>query len=327
MSVSKQGERCNGLRPSEPRGLVARAGAASKGQQGDVQTSVAAVVAVAVVLGGVFAWAYWPTLVDVFTRWMNDPGYSHGFLVVPLAVLYLVVRRGEFPGWGSGFAWGGLAVIVASLLVRAAGALAFVDAVDGWSMLVWLAGVVWLLGGWRVLWWALPAIGFLFFMIPLPWSIEHGLSYPLQRVATIISCWVLQALGQPALGQGNVILLGDHELEVARACSGLLIFFGIFALCYAYLVLARPSWWERIVLVLAVIPVALVANATRVVGTALLTQYVSSEAAHRITHDTAGIVMIFYAAALFWLVLWYMGRLVREVEQVDVGTVVRRGEL
>ncbi len=143
------------------------------------------------------------------------------------------------------------------------------------------------------------------------------------RSATKMSCWVLQALGQPSVAEHHVIYVGDYRLEVAEACSGLRVFVGISAIAFAYVVLTRRAWWEKAILVVSVVPVALVANATRIVGTGLAYQWVSEEAAHEFMHALAGWVMIPYAALLFGLVMWYVSKLVREEEVVDVGVLVR----
>jgi exosortase len=270
-----------------------------------------------------FAWAYWPTLVNLVSAWDREPDYSHGYFVLPLALFFLYARRDTFPGLKLGLAWPGLVLIAMSIGVRMFGARYYVDPIDGWSILFWVAGVVWLLGGWRVFWWSAPSIAFLWFMIPLPWRVERWLSLPLQRIATKISCWGLQCLGQPALAEGNTILIEDFHIEVEQACSGLRIFVGIVALAFAYIILVRRPWWERALLLLSVVPIAIIANSTRIIATALLNQYVSGEAAHTFTHDISGYVMIPFAAGLFALLLWYLSSLVREVEFADIGDVVR----
>ena len=285
----------------------------------------------AVILAVAFFWAYWPTLVALVVKWDTEPDYSHGYFVVPLALYFLWARRDGFPGFADRLDWPGLALILMAMGMRFFSAQWFLGALDGWSILFWVAGVVWLLGGWRMLWWSLPSVAFLWFMIPLPFRVERWMSLPLQRVATKISCWTLQMFGQPALAEGNTILLGAndntsmfHHLEVEQACSGLRIFVGIVALAFAYLVLVRRPLWERALLLLSVLPIALIANATRIVGTGMLYQWVSGEAAHKFSHDVAGYVMIPFAAGLFALVLWYMSKLMQEVELADVRTVVRR---
>jgi len=281
-------------------------------------------IAAAAALVVASAWAYWPTLVKLVAAWEREPDYSHGYLVVPVALYFLWARRERFPGRPSGLAWAGLLLIAASIAIRMFGARYYIDPIDGWSLVFWVGGVVWFLGGRRIFWWSLPSIAFLWFMIPLPWRVERWLSLPLQRIATKISSFGLQLLGQPALAEGNTILLGDYQLEVEEACSGLRIFVGIVALAFAYVVIVRRPLWERVLLLASVLPIALVANATRIVATGLLYQWVSGEAAHKFSHDVSGWVMIPFAAALFGLVLWYLDKLVREVELVDVGEIARR---
>lgn len=277
-----------------------------------------------VLLGGALAWAYWPTCVWLVSMWNREPDYSHGYLVIPLALGFLWARRNSFPGLASGVGWAGLVLIGASVGVRWVGARYYVSAIDGWSIMFWVAGVVWLFGGSRLLWWSLPSIAFLWFLTPLPFRVERWLSVPLQRVAVNLSCFVLRCFGQPAIAEGNTIVLGSQQLEVAQACSGLRIFVGIVALAFAYVIVVRRSWWERAILLAATVPVALIANSTRIVTTGLLYQVSSGETVRAFAHDASGWVMIVFAAGLLGLVLWYLGRLVPEVQVVDVRAAMRR---
>jgi hypothetical protein len=80
-------------------------------------------------------WAYWPTLTGLVEAWQSVADYSHGFLVVPLAVFFLWVRRDSFPGLHPGWLWVGLLLLLVSLAMRVAGALLAWDALDGWSLL------------------------------------------------------------------------------------------------------------------------------------------------------------------------------------------------
>ncbi|MHB1035993.1 MAG: exosortase [Pirellulales bacterium] len=278
-------------------------------------------------LGAAFLWAYWPTLAAMVAVWDKEPDYSHGYFVAPLAIYFLWARRDRFPAGSLAPSWFGLGLIVLSVALRIVSGLFFLGAVDGWSMLLWLGGTCWLFGGWRFFTWSLPSVAFLWFMIPLPFRFERLLSWPLQRVATYASTWLLQCLGQPALAEGNTILLGDYQLEVAQACSGLRMFMGIVALVAAYIVIVRGPWWQKVLLAASVVPVALAANVLRLTATGLLYQWVSGEAAKTFSHDAAGWVMIPVAAALLGLILWYLSRLMIEVESSDRRKRIGRGEL
>ena len=120
-------------------------------------------------LMGIFVWAYWPTLAGLVHVWETQQDYAHGYLVVPLAAYFLWARRDRFPGVPNHYRlWPGLALLCLSALMRYVAALYYLVPLDGWSILVWVAGIVWLLGGWQWVRWSLPSIAFLFFMIPLP---------------------------------------------------------------------------------------------------------------------------------------------------------------
>ncbi|HTN75669.1 MAG TPA: exosortase/archaeosortase family protein, partial [Pirellulaceae bacterium] len=160
-----------------------------------------------VLLVSVGLWAYWPTLVTLAEVWQREPDYSHGFLVPLVALGLLWLRRASCPVQSMQWSWWGLLPLAISLALRYAGATLFIDACDGWALVFWIGGLIWLLGGTPLAWWASPAICFLLFMVPLPFRLEFALSQPLQRLATVGSVWCLQTLGQPAIAEGNVILL------------------------------------------------------------------------------------------------------------------------
>jgi exosortase len=269
-------------------------------------------------------WAYWPTLRLIVQVWNREPDYSHGYLVVPIAALFLWLRKAGFPGWQKPAYVTGLSLLALSMAGRYFGARFYMEFLDGYSIILWVASVVALVGGLKMLWWTLPSIGFLFFMIPLPFGLETMLSYPLQRIATKVSCFILQLLGQPAFPEGNMIFLSDHPpLEVAQACSGLRLFMTMVAVAYGYVVLMPQSWWQKGILCLSVVPVALLANALRIVATGLLMEYTTGEIAHKFSHDFAGLAMIPLAGAMFGLFLWYMSLLIREEEVVEMSALMR----
>jgi exosortase len=124
-------------------------------------------------------------------------------------------------------------------------------------------------------------------------------------------------MGQPAISEGTTILLGDQTLEVERACSGLRIFVGVFALSYVYAMLMRRNWWEGIVIVLASIPIALIANMSRIVITGLCYQWLSGEWARKFSHDLAGYFMIGIAAGLFGMLIFYLRWLIQDAQTLE----------
>jgi exosortase len=244
--------------------------------------------------------------------WDTEPDYSHGYLVIPAALFLTWERRHRRPRSVSGPAWGGLSLLIAAALMRYLGAKFYLSAIDGWSVVVAVAGTVWLLLGWEWLKWSWPCIAFLVFMVPLPWRAETYFSLPLQRIAAGCSTWVLQSLGYPAVQEGNTILLGTLHLEVEEACSGLRMVIGVAALTFGCLILRSMEWWQRTLLLLGIVPIAIAANCFRIVLTALMFSWVDGEWAHRFSHDFAGWVVIPLAAALLWAYDRYLRALIIE---------------
>ena len=288
---------------------------------GDLEIRARVIGALALVIP--LLWSYWPTLTELYETWMTQPDYSHGILVAPFAIGLLWLKRANMPPiQRSQIVWG-LTLLIASVGLRIFSARLFYAPMDGYSIILWLCGSVWIFFGWPVLRWSLPAILFLWFMIPLPYSVASSLSLPLQRIATVASTWMLQFLGQPAISEGNTILINESTLEVANACSGLRVFMGIIALAAAYLMLVKMSHWKKALLVVSVVPIALLANALRIVATAYLYQIESFDNMHQAIHDVSGWLMIPLAAVMFWLVLLYFSKLLPEVESMDLKVAIK----
>lgn len=266
-----------------------------------------------VVLAILTTWAYWPTLVWMEQQWRNEPDYSHGYLVIPLAMLLLHRRRDIFPAEGAKFAWGGVGLLILAILLRVAGRLAYMDFLDGWTLVPWVAGLVWIFGGRQMLWWALPAVFFLLLLTPMPYRAESMLSFKLQSLSTILSSTTLLTLGFPAITEGNTIWLGEQQLMVEEACSGLRIFMGMIAMGFFFAVLARRSWLDRVIILAAAAPIAILVNSLRVTGTGLAFHWLTAEQAHK-AHDWLGFLMIFAGAGMLLAVSAFWENLYRPVE-------------
>ncbi len=265
---------------------------------------------VASVLALLFVLSYWRTLLAMEYQWRTEPDYSHGYLIIPLSLVLLYARRDSFPGFRSSLSWAGVSLILLAGGMRVLASLAYMDFLDGWSIAVWVAGVVWILAGPRVLWWATPAVLFLLLLVPIPYRLETLLSWKLQSLVTLLSSSTLRIFGLPAVAEGNTIWIGESQMMVEEACSGMRIFVGMFAFAFFWASMVQRAWIDRIVILAAALPMAIVANTVRVVLTCCFFYWFDDALAKQL-HDWAGILMIFLAAALLWAVKEYWQRLYR----------------
>jgi exosortase len=259
-------------------------------------------------------WTMWPTLRDLFDKWMNDPGYSHGILVPPFAAYLLWARRDRVT-MGQPAVWLGFGCLFLAAGVRLVSGVFIRPWMDAYAILPAAAGLALLLGGIAALRWCWPGVLFLFFMIPLPYMFERALGAPLQRVATIGSEFLLQTIGQPAVAEGNTILLNDVTLGIVDACSGLRMLVTFFAFATGVAMLIQKSWIEKATIIGSALPIAIITNILRIVATGLMYQY-NSEFAHRFFHDMAGWFMMPICLMFLGIELWIMKRLVIEPQEV-----------
>jgi exosortase len=272
-------------------------------------------VALAVVIA-VLGWAYTPNLRYLIATWIHDPNYSHGFLVIPVA-LFILWRRwedAESPAirpWP--WAWGALAAVLA---VRA---YLYENGYE-WSetatLLPTVACLTLAAGGWPLFRIAWPAIAFLLFLLPLPPDINGILSQPLQRLATAGTCELLRISGLWVLAEGNVIYVGADPLEVAAACNGLSMLMCLAATVAAMTLLVKMVPWKRIVLLASMVPIALLSNILRITATAWCFRLLGSDKGAHIAHDAAGWLMMPVALILVGLELALLSWLFVAVEEL-----------
>jgi exosortase len=133
----------------------------------------------------------------------------------------------------------------------------------------------------------------------LPVLVYNEIVFPLQFVASSFATAVLDGLNLfPVLREGNILVLPYHRIEVVEACSGIRSLMSLIALALGYGYFAERSRYVRTVLVLAMIPLAVVSNGFRVVGTALLTYYWGPKVADGFLHSFSGWVVFLVATIL-----------------------------
>lgn len=265
------------------------------------------------VLLAALMWAFWPALARVVQRWISDPQYSHGYLVPGFAVYLLWLRRQYLANATPQFSWWGLPLLVAGLGMYLAGVYLYFDWLSQAGFLPALAGLALVLGGWPVLRWSWPAIAFLVFMLPLPHRVETMLSYPLRRMCTVASAYLMQAVGLPAVAEGNVIIIDELRIGVVEACSGLGMLVVFFAIATGVILVVQRPLLDKAILFLSAAPIAVLANMIRITVTGLLYEMVGSKTAEAFFHDVAGWFMMPLAVGLLWLELWFLGHLLVEV--------------
>jgi exosortase len=272
---------------------------AKPGFRGDAaeRVSLGAQIALLILL---LAVPYFHTLVGLARDCWTDPNASHG-LVVPFVCAWLIWRqRGRVASAPVAPSWWGLGIISTGIAIFLAGIFGAEIFLSRVSLPILLAGLAIQLRGWPFFRALLFPWALLFLTIPPPAIILNEVAFPLQLLASKLASSLLEFLGVPVLLQGNVIQLPSITLDVVEACSGLRSLVSLITLAVIYSYLFESSPWRRCLLVALAVPVAVVANGVRIMGSGLLGQYWDPQKARGFFHLFSGwLVFLFSLLFLF----------------------------
>jgi len=244
---------------------------------------------------------YLPVGRGLVDDWMNNPDYSHGFLI-PVISLYMVwVRREELMRARRSPSMWGLALLFAGIGQYIAGYIGAEHFLQSTSLILVLSGVVLFLLGVEPMRILLLPIAFLIFMIPLPAIVWNNFAFLLKLFATKVAVFFMQAIGIIVLREGNVLYLPSITLEVVDACSGLRSLISLLALGALIGFVSRLSTFKKWVLFLCAVPIAILSNIARLLLTVVLAQWYGAEVTQDLQHTASGIFVFGLGLVLMML--------------------------
>jgi len=289
---------------------------------GGAWVSPAAVARIAII-SALFVLVYWwPIRHSLVWRWLNDGNWSHGWLIPLFSLYFLGMRRQELEKCHPRPSYFGAVILALSLTVYFLSAwrlrMVYPQALSGVGAIF---GVTLLMGGWSVIRIAWFPILFLLFAVPLPQGLYVDLTMPLRMMASTVAAGVMP-LFAPGLHTEAQAVVIDYvfpgsppgTLNVEEACSGMRLMMAFIALGVAMAYIQERPLWQRVVMVLSCIPVAVMCNAIRVTITGLLYVYGHASLARGTPHQLLGIAILGIALGLFALIGYVLNNLVIEDE-------------
>jgi exosortase len=260
-----------------------------------------------VLIGLLVVALYYRVLAKLVTDWWQIPDFSHGFLV-PIFAAYIVwAKRKTLARTGIVPVWSGVAVVAAGLAVLLLGVYGADLFLSRISLVILLTGLVLCFAGWQFLKELRFALLVLLLAIPIPAIVFTQITLPLQILASKLASALLPLFDVPVLREGNVIELPSMKLEVAEACSGIRSLMSLFTLSVFYGYFLEKSLLRRVLLALASIPIAIAANAVRILGTGLCVQYWDPDKAQGFFHEFSGWVVFVVSLGCLFIVHRAMG--------------------
>lgn len=165
---------------------------------------------------------------------------------------------------------------------------------------------------------------FLFLIVPIPdfalsWIVEF-----LQQQSASTSRIMFHAIGVPVTQHGIVLSIPNLDIEVARECSSIRssLMLVVTTLVLAHLFLR--SWWRKVVLVAAAIPLSVAKNGLRIVTIGELGTRVDRSFLTGKLHHHGGILFFALSVVAVSVLLWMLWR--TEHQTADAATVFAKSE-
>ncbi len=237
------------------------------------------------------------------SAWNPETGYEHGPMF-PFVILGLIVYqfRNLRAAAGKGSYLGLVAVFIGAAFYAisyrtlqpriAAGALPFI-----------LWGGCYFLWGWRVARILLFPLFFFWLAVPLP-SFQQATTH-LQLLATSLAHHLSDLFGVETTVEGTTILPvhGNWKpLDIATGCSGIRSLMALLMISAAWAYVAKIKMWQKAVLFLSALPLAIIGNALRVTSIFVIAEYGDAEWAAGTWHDWSGL-LLFYPISLFTMLM------------------------
>jgi exosortase len=285
------------------------------------------------IIGLLFCFLFRNEIEVIVNRWLTDSSWSHGFLI-PLFSLYFVnQKREEILNLRTRPNYLGLVFLIFGILFYPFNIVhlqyGYLSSID---MIATLGAVVLFLGGWKLVKHTWLPIAFLIFAVPLPERYYRELTIPMRQWAAAVAGGLLDLVPELEAAANGVVIDVFYKgvpleppLDVAEACSGMRLLMAFLALGVAMAYLHYRPLWQRIILLVSTVPIAIFCNIVRVTVTGFIYVLIHPKYAQGIYHDMLGMAMLPLAFGLYGVLAWFMSSLfIDESDMVTEDIVVRK---
>lgn len=282
------------------------------------------------IIAGLFYFLFRDEITTIVNRWLTDSSWSHGFLI-PLFSLYFVnQKKEEILNLKTKPNYLGLFFLICLIFfyffnIVSPSGYAYFRSISAVAV---LGTVVLFLGGWYLVKYTWLPVFFLVFAVPLPAKF-YDLTMPMRKLGASVATAVLNLVpGLEATARGVVIdiLYNGQRLEpsldVAEACSGMRLILAFLALGVAMAYLHYRPLWQRIILLVSTIPIAIFCNFVRITITGFIYVLLHPKYTQGIYHDMLGLAMLPLAFSLYGLLAWFMSSLFVEEKQAVTENII-----
>lgn len=263
---------------------------------------------------GVLAFIFYEGLSATVRAWSTEE-YSHGYMIPAVVAFLIWQKKDQLERVRFDDAWTGVFIVLIGIALYFLGELSTLYIIIQYAFLVTLFGVAFSLVGWK----GMRKIGipllFLGFMVPLPSFLFNNLSSLLQLISSELGVAVIRLFGVSVYLEGNVIDLGNYQLQVVEACSGLRYLFPLMSLAFLCAYFFKGALWKRVVIFLSSIPITVLMNSVRIGITGILVDYKGIAMAEGFLHDFEGWFIFMSCLGILLGEMWLLSKIGRDSDR------------
>jgi exosortase len=263
---------------------------------------------------------WWHPLVTSLNLALANDAYTHILLILPLsaALIYMDSKYGDSkalridpqssPRLGS-------ALLALALLMGCSARWGMGAAPDDirlslamFALAIWWIASVILCFGATTFQRLLFPLCFLFLVVPIPefalrWIVEF-----LQQQSAVAARIMFRAVGVPVTQDGIMLSIPGLDIEVARECSSIRSSLMLLVTTMVFAHLFLRTWWRKVLLVAAVIPLSVAKNGLRIFTIVELGTRVDPGFLTGRLHHHGGILFFGLSVVAVGVLLWVLRR-------------------
>ncbi|MDP8567767.1 VPLPA-CTERM-specific exosortase XrtD [Methylophilus aquaticus] len=272
-----------------------------------IKNNTALLIAVITLLIGLVS--YWGGLTELLFRWNKQEEYGHGYFIPLITIWFLWERKAALiAAVSQGSYWGVGLLLFASFLLLTGEVTAFYLAIQ-LGFILFLMSITLAYGGRSLFKLCFTPIFFLVFCIPLPYFMEALLTARLQLLSSEFGVMFLRAIGTSVYLEGNVIDLGQYQLQVVEACSGLRYLYPLMGIAFLIAYMYQAAIWKKGLVFISSIPITVVMNSVRIAVVGVLVDHWGSEMADGFLHYFEGWIVFMICLGILVAEVWILERM------------------
>jgi len=261
----------------------------------------------AILFIGIIGAFYYNTFGWLIESWLNNPYYSHGFLVPIISLFIIWMMRKELVDIEKKESQKGLIIFIIGLVLQGMAVIYIIRFLSGLSLLISIFGIILYLYGWEFTKKISFPIIFLLLAIPVPFV--DMVAPPAQTISAVTSTNFASMLGIPVVRDGLLLNTPSGSFEVALECSGLRSIISLLTLSIIYAFILEGGLLMKMSIVLSSIPLAMAGNILRITSVLGINNIYGKDIAIAYFHDFSSLLIFSIALIGLFLVGRLFGRL------------------